>query len=388
LRRIPSFWDLVHSGMNLPTRNFTDIVRDMSAAITASAGRLIDISIGSVLRAIVEANAAIVLWVQWLVLLTLQTTRAATSSGTDLDSWMADFSLSRLPAVTSSGIATFSRFSGTATVFVAAGTVVKTQDGSVSFAVTVDLSNPAWQPSLSAYSLSPGVMSLDLPIAALISGQAGDVLANTITVLASPVSGIDTINNAAPTTGGEDPESDAAFRIRFANFFAARSRATLDAVGYAISLVGTNLSYVILENTDAAGSFYLGNMLIIVDDGSGSLSDSLFNSLSLAIQAVRPLGTTFSIQPPQIVQVQVSLSVQLPTSLSATTTQSLLQATIETYIINLPIGSALSLTRISLLAYQTESQIINVSNVTLNGQAADLIASATTSFMPQSVSFT
>ena len=301
---------------------------------------------------------------------------------------MADFSLSRLPAVTSSGIATFSRFSGTATVFVAAGTVVKTQDGSVSFAVTVDLSNPAWQPSLSAYSLSPGVMSLDLPIAALISGQAGDVLANTITVLASPVSGIDTINNAAPTTGGEDPESDAAFRIRFANFFAARSRATLDAVGYAISLVGTNLSYVILENTDAAGSFYLGNMLIIVDDGSGSLSDSLFNSLSLAIQAVRPLGTTFSIQPPQIVQVQVSLSVQLPTSLSATTTQSLLQATIETYIINLPIGSALSLTRISLLAYQTESQIINVSNVTLNGQAADLIASATTSFIPQSVSFT
>ena len=66
--------------MNLPTRNFTDIVRDMSAAITASAGRLIDISIGSVLRAIVEANAAIVLWVQWLVLLTLQTTRAATST--------------------------------------------------------------------------------------------------------------------------------------------------------------------------------------------------------------------------------------------------------------------------------------------------------------------
>ncbi len=48
--------------MNLPTRNLTDIVRDMSAAITASAGRLIDISVGSVLRAIIEANAAIVLW--------------------------------------------------------------------------------------------------------------------------------------------------------------------------------------------------------------------------------------------------------------------------------------------------------------------------------------
>ena len=72
-------------------------------------------------------------------------------------------------------------------------------------------------------------------------------------------------------------------------------------MGYAISLVGSSLGYVILENADAGGNFRLGNMLIVVDDGTGSLSDTLFNSLSIAIQAVRPLGTTFSIQPPQIV---------------------------------------------------------------------------------------
>src|SRR5580692_883573 len=132
--------------MDLPTRTLTDIVRDMSAAITASAGRLVDISVGSVLRAIIEANAAIVLWVQWLVLVTLQTTRAATSTGTDLDTWMADFSLLRLPAVASTGVATFSRFSGTTTVFVTAGATAKTQDGSISFAVAVDTSNAAWQP--------------------------------------------------------------------------------------------------------------------------------------------------------------------------------------------------------------------------------------------------
>jgi uncharacterized phage protein gp47/JayE len=374
--------------MDLPTRTFTDIVRDMSAAITSSAGRLVDISIGSVLRAIIEANAAIVLWVQWLVLLTLQTTRAATSTGADLDSWMADFSLARLPAMPSSGVTTFSRFSGIATVFVAPGTTVKTQDGSVSFSVTVDLSNTAWQASMNAYSLPPGVMSLDLPIVALVSGLSGNVLANTISVLASPVSGIDTINNATPTTGGEDPESDAAFRVRFQNFFAARSRATLDAVGYAISLVGSNLSYVILENTDASAGFRLGNMLVVVDDGTGSLSDTAFNSLSLAIEAVRPLGTTFSIQPPQIVQVQVGLSVQLPSAISAGVTLGLLQSAIETYIVNLPIGSTLSLTRISQVAYQTQPAIINISNVTLNGQAGDLVAPATTSFMPQGVSFT
>jgi uncharacterized phage protein gp47/JayE len=373
--------------MNLPTRNFTDIVRDMSAAVTSSAGRLIDVSIGSVLRAIIEANAAIVLWAQWLVLLTLQTTRAATSNGADLDTWMADFSLVRLPAVTASGVVTLARFSGATNIFVVPGNVVKTQDGSVSFAVTADTSNPAWQSALNAYCLAPGVRSLELPIVALTTGRSGNVLSGVITVLASPMPGIDTVNNGVPTTGGEDPESDAAFRVRFANFFAARSRATLDAVGYAISLVSANLSYVVLENCDAAGNFRLGNMLVVVDDNTGSLTDTLLNSLSLAIQGVRPLGTTFSIQPPRIVQVQVSLSVQLPAALPVTT-QSLLRAAIESYIINLPVGSTLSLTRISQLAYQTEPRIINISNVRLNGETADLIAPATTSFMPAGVSFT
>src|SRR6478736_4647564 len=99
--------------MNLPFRGFTDLVRDMCAAITASSGRLIDLSVGSVLRAIIEANAAIVLWVEWLILLTLQSTRAATSIGADLDSWMADFSVERLQPTVAAGIATVSRYSGT-----------------------------------------------------------------------------------------------------------------------------------------------------------------------------------------------------------------------------------------------------------------------------------
>jgi uncharacterized phage protein gp47/JayE len=374
--------------MDLPTRTLTDIVRDMSAAITASAGRLVDISVGSVLRAIIEANAAIVLWVQWLVLLMLQTTRAATSTGVDLDSWMADFSLLRLPAVAASGIATFSRYSGAAAAFVPPGTIVKTQDGSVSFAVTADPNNPAWQITLSTYCLAVGVMSTDLPISASVSGLSGNVLASTITLLASAVPGIDLIDNANATSGGEDPETDDALRIRFATFFAARSRATLEAVGYAISLVGANLTYVIQENVDATGNANLGNMLIVVDDGSGLLADTLFNSLSIAIAAVRPIGTTFSIQPPQIIQVQVSLGLTYPPGLSTSTVQGQVQSAIENYINLRPIGSTLSVTRLSQLVYQTAPQIINVANVILNGQTMDLIAPPTASFLAQRVTFT
>ncbi len=192
--------------MNLPFRGFADLVRDMSAAITASSGRLIDMSVGSVLRAIMEANAAIVLWVQWLILLTLQSTRASTSIGDDLDSWMADFGVSRLQPTFAAGTATLSRYSGMSVSYVPAGTIAKTQDGLIGFTVIADLSNSVWQPTLGSYSMAIGVTTIDVPIVALIPGPSGNVLPNTITILASSIPGVDFVCNTSGTQGGEPAE--------------------------------------------------------------------------------------------------------------------------------------------------------------------------------------
>ena len=100
--------------MQLSLQNFTTLVQYMAAAVEASAAQLLDLTVGSTLRAVLEANASVALWMQWLILLVLRTTRAATSNGADLDSWMADFSLSRLPAVAATGTVIFSRFTPTA----------------------------------------------------------------------------------------------------------------------------------------------------------------------------------------------------------------------------------------------------------------------------------
>ena len=78
----------------------------MAAAVEASATQLLDLTVGSTLRAVLEANASIGLWMQWLILQVLRTTRAATSNGADLDSWMADLTLTRLPAVAATGTVT------------------------------------------------------------------------------------------------------------------------------------------------------------------------------------------------------------------------------------------------------------------------------------------
>ena len=94
--------------MQLSLRTFNALVQSMAAAVEASATQLLDLTAGSTLRAVLEANASIGLWMQWLILQVLRTTRAATSDGADLDSWMADLTLTRLPAVAATGTVTLS----------------------------------------------------------------------------------------------------------------------------------------------------------------------------------------------------------------------------------------------------------------------------------------
>ena len=373
--------------MNIPFRSFTDSVRDMSTAITASSGKLVDVSVGSVLRAIIEANAAIVSWVQWLILLTLQTTRASTSAGNDLDSWMADFSLSRLPAAAATGMVTFSRLATAVPARVPAGVMVKTQDGSTSFIVTIDPAHPAWQVNLNTYSVDIGAVSLTLPVMAVTPGRSGNVLPNTITLIASALAGIDFVNNAAGITGGGDPETDEEFRRRFQNFFAARSRGTVEAIGYAVSQVRRDLKHVIQENTDAAGNIRMGNILVIVDDGTGVLPDALRASLAASIDTVRPVGTMISIQPPEIVQVQILAVMEFPSSLSVDTMRSEITVALQAYVNKRSIGGTLSISRMIQMLYQAQPGIINISKIQLNGQSEDLRALSKSSFKFQSVIF-
>ena len=94
--------------MQLQLRTFDTIVSSAAAAMQGAAQTLLDLTVGSVLRAVLEANAGLGLWMQWLILETLQTTRAATSTASDLDTWMADFGLTRQQAVAAAGSVTFS----------------------------------------------------------------------------------------------------------------------------------------------------------------------------------------------------------------------------------------------------------------------------------------
>jgi len=353
--------------MQLPLQDFAALVRTQAAAVQGVARGLIDISVGSVLRAVLEANASIGLWIQYLIVEVLTTTRAATSLGADLDSWVADFGLARLPGVPARGMAAFSRTTTGYFSVVPVGALVKTGTGTdaLSFQVMADAGHPAWTGA--GYRLAADVLVVSVPLVALVAGRAGNVRAGEMRLLASAIPGVDAVTNESPAAGGLDAESDAALRVRFGGFIDSRTRATAQAVGWAVSGLQQGLSYAIAERVDTAGAVRPGHFTVTIDDGSGAASTALLAAAGAAIEVVRPVGGTFSVRAPLVVRVDVVFGAA-----GSGAALAAVRSVVGSYIAALPIGFPLVVSRIIQLAHEADAGVSRVWGVTLNGHADDL----------------
>jgi uncharacterized phage protein gp47/JayE len=364
----------------LPLQTFTALVQQFAAAAQASASALLDFSVGSISRALGEACSSIALWLQWIAIQILQMTRAATSQGSALDSWMADFSLTRLPAVAATGPVTFSRFTPSSSALVPVGAQVKTADGLRIFAVVVDTTNSLWSAAQNGFLIPAGTASGTCTVQDVTTdasgnlsvGTAGNVSAGAISLLASAIPGIDTVTNPVAFTNGIDAESDAAFRARFANYIQTRSLATDGAVAYAIQSVQSGLQFTIQEN-EAGGSYQPGNFVVTVDDGSGNPPSALLSAVYTAINVVRPVGSTFTVQGPGDLTANITFTVTTNPTSNKPNLIGPITTAIDTYVDTLPVGATLAFTRLAAVIYGVDPSIVNVTSLEINGGTADIV---------------
>lgn len=359
---------------SIPTQDWVSLVRNQVSTIQGYAKVLVDLTVGSILRAVVEANAAVVIWLQGLIMQVLAITRAATSNGADLDSWVADFGVARLAAVAATGAVTFSRFTTTQQVVVPLTAVVQTADGTQQFNVVVDATNPAYNATLGGYVIAVGVASVNVPVKAVTAGAAANAVIGAVTTVVGAISGVDTVTNAAAFTNGADAEADAALRTRFIAYVASLSKATKAAVGYAITSLQQGLSYSLTENQTYGGVTQNGTFFVVVDDGTGSPSSTLLSSVSNAIDAVRPLCSSFGVFAPVVVNASVAMTATIAAGYDPVATKALIVTALKTYINGLKLGQTLPYSRLAQVAYDASSGVTNITAVTLNGGTADLAA--------------
>lgn len=348
--------------MQLSLQNFSSLVNTMAAAVQGACSGLIDLTVGSVLRAMLEASASVALWLQYLLLQVLTMTRLATSVGTDADSWVQDFGMTRLPAGSASGQVTLSSFSSvTQGATISTGATVRTSDGSQTFAV---VNGP--------YVRAIGIGSITVQVTAVTPGVGGNVQAGVVDVLGTAIPGVDTVSNSYAFSGGTAAETDAALRLRFITYVNTRSQATEQALGYAIVSVQQGLTYSIQENVTADGTFAPGHVYVIVDDGTGHPGVALLATIAAAIDAVKPVGTIISVAGPVVLAATISVTLTIDSSADSATVQAEVQAAITAYINALSVGQALRFSRLAGLCYGADTAVSNVQNMSLDSAQADI----------------
>jgi hypothetical protein len=382
----------------LPTQSFATIVSNITAGIQGRAIKIVNFSQGSSVRAIVEGFAGVFLWFQALILQVLTATRLSTSKGNDVDTFTADFmpiipgsqttalpgGSPRLGAQASSGQVIFSRFTaGPSSVFVPVGTSVQTNDGSVTFAVTADPTNGSYSatPAPGGYIMPSSVGSVVVPVQCTTPGVGGNVVATSISVMTSPITGVDMVQNPAAFLNGANFESDSALKARFAAYILGLSRGDLYGLTSSIEGVDITIQWTLTEGYNYDGSYRPGYFFVVADDGSGSPSPAFLTAALNAAIAVRPLGVQCQVFPPVIITADVSMQLKTSPLFDHNTVVAQVKALVATNINSLGLGVGLPWTLVSSWPYAIPG-VIAVDAVFLN-QATGDAASLSTTFLTQ-----
>ena len=313
---------------SLTTYSFGQIVQNFTAAAQATCKTLLDFSIGTVNLAYGESVAFVALWLQGLAMGILALTRAATSEGEDLDSWMADFDFDRLPGVQATGAAIYSRATTTLQAVIPVGAAFQDQDTGQTYTVTLDSTNAAYDADLGGYVMAPGTPTVIVPAEADESGSAGNLAAGANLQMNTPINGVDTVAYSSGFTNGIDAESDPDFRARFPLFLQGLASADNAAVKSAIANVQQGLTYLVVENLDHPGlGTDNGSFFVIVDDGSGAPPDSLLDLVMAAVQNVRAAGVRFQgAFGPAVVRPPIALNIRVKSGFQTGVVQQAVKA--------------------------------------------------------------
>jgi uncharacterized phage protein gp47/JayE len=362
---------------SLDTRSKDTIVGTIAAGMQGRLATFLNFAVGSVFRAVAEAHAGATLWLQKEFVTVLALTRASTSDGDDLASWMAQYGLVRLPARAATGLVTFGRYSASGTIVVVpVGAVAQTGDGALRFAVYADPTNGAYSAASGGYVMLPGAATVSAPVAAITAGTTGNIAAGAITLVGSAMPGVDLVTNPAALSNGLDAESDADLRARFVLFINSLSKATPTAIGSAVRSVQQGLRYTITENIRPDGVTQYGYVTVYIDDGSGNPSAALIATVAAAVDAVRAAGVQVSVIGASTLPATVSMVVSVDPSYYAPDVVAAVTAALSVYINALPLGAKLRYTRLEQIAYDASPGVTNVTAVLLNGGTVDLTPAA------------
>lgn len=294
----------------------------------------------------------------------------ATSSGEFLDAWAASLGLERKQAAFAGGKA---QFTGDAGAQVPAGTQVSTEK------VSEDAEPQAFQTIVAAVVGVGGTVAVD--VKAVAAGSEGSVPANSVVILDSTVSGVESVTNPGAMTGGADVETDDALRQRILRKLAGSAGGGNgdDYVNWGLAYPGVG-HVTVQPNTPTLGRVGV----VITDVGNDPMPQHAIDGLQALLDpsdsatqgsGLAPVGARVTVSTPTSKAIAVAAAITLEPGFSvdgAGGTKAVrpdVSDAVARYVNALPVGGDVIHSKV-LAAIVNSLGVADIGSLALNGQAA------------------
>lgn len=258
---------------------------------------------------------------------------ASTTFGSYLDLRCEEHGITRLPAVKASG---FVKFVGDPGTNVPSGQIVTTPADPVS-------GSPAIEFVVTAPVMLGTTGEAVAPIEAVEPGIGGNVMANIINVMATPIPGIATVSNPAALDGGMDVESDEAllarFLVRVRSPSAGGNKA--DYINWALEVSGVGAA-IVVPLWNGPGTV----KVVILGTDKKPASSALVNDVQEHIsptpglgEGKAPIGALVTVAAAKAINIDVTAAIVLSSGASLAAVTAAFQSTIDEYLKNIAFSS-------------------------------------------------
>lgn len=290
--------------------------------------------------------------------------------GDYLDEWGVTVNLPRKDAVAAQGVVTFT---GTVGGLIGSDTLVSPLQ------TDPDVTPPQFATTVSAVIGGGG--TVDVPVAAVTPGVAGNVASGTITQLVSPNGFISAVTNAVGTGDGEEVETDDAYRERILLEFSQASGAGTQADYIRWGLAYPGVGHVTVQPIWSGA----GTVRVIITDSlnqpvPGGTVSGLQNELDPVSgqgAGLAPIGAIVTVATPSLLAVAVSGTVTHASgySLDGTggtiATRDAITAAIADYVASLNPGDTVYLRHVESRFFAVKG-VLDVTSLLLNGSASNV----------------
>lgn len=352
----------------LPT--FDELYELAKAEVIARQPLLTDWEPGSDLDALTGSGAILADQVIRICVDLFKARFVATAEGSDLDAAVVDLypDLTRIEASGARGTLTFDRGTNTGSILIPAltqATGVGSDGVTYAYETTED------------GTIQSGDDTADIPARCTTMGAAGRIAAGLVTTLTTPItddltSDI-TVTNGDRFVGGNDTETDDAYRARAQQYPAALSLGTTAAVE--LAALGTpGVAYATVDETDLEDS---GWAYVYIADEDGRANSALADDAQANVDLVRAAGALIDVLPTTRQLVDLSLTVYVARGRATATLQAAISAAVLAFSNGLAPSAALYLSAAAAAAIAVSTDIAGAVATSTATTGASIVPSAT-----------